>query len=407
MMLLEYAIWGAWAAVAGKYFTDPKPNGLGFPGAFSGLLFSLLPLGSILSPLAVGQLADRWMRGERLQGYLCLLCSGVLFALSRATGQMNVLWLMLIYALLFAPTTSLTNAIAFHHLKDPAKEFGKVRVGGTVGWFLALGCLSAWRHFAAAPVPGDLFMLAGVFSLLLGVYSFFLPATHPQHTSGGLPFIKALSLLKEPNFRVFAICSFTLGITLDFYYIFASAYLGTPRELGGIGASTQTVPLMMMLPQLSEMIFMSSLGWSLPKLGVKRALVIGFSGWIVRYLLLGLFPNYAAATSALLLHGIVITFVLVVGNLYVNDIAPTTIRSSAQALVAMGLFGLGRFVGAQLAGFVHDANTQAVSVTINGIDYHQQTNWFGMYSVPAVLAGFALVGLVLYFREPVKSNASP
>ena len=44
---------------------------------------------------------------------------------------------MLVYCLLYVPTISIANQIAFAHLKDPQKEFGFVRMGGTLGWILA------------------------------------------------------------------------------------------------------------------------------------------------------------------------------------------------------------------------------------------------------------------------------
>ena len=44
---------------------------------------------------------------------------------------------MLVHCLLYVPTISITNSIAFAHMKDAQKEFGIVRMGGTIGWILA------------------------------------------------------------------------------------------------------------------------------------------------------------------------------------------------------------------------------------------------------------------------------
>ena len=44
---------------------------------------------------------------------------------------------MLVHCLLYVPTISITNSIAFAHMKDAQKEFGLVRMGGTIGWILA------------------------------------------------------------------------------------------------------------------------------------------------------------------------------------------------------------------------------------------------------------------------------
>jgi nucleoside transporter len=401
MMLLEYAVWGAWAAVAGKYFTDPPPRGLGFEGSFSGLLFSLLPLGSILAPVLIGPLADKWVRAERLLGVLCLIGAVLLYCLSLAREQMPLLWLMLLYALLFAPTTTLTNAIAFAHLKNAPKEFGLVRVGGTIGWFVALAGLTFWRYRAGGATAGDLFLLSACFSLALGAYSLTLPETKPQHKGKTMPLLDALSLFKDKGFRAFSISAFILGISLDYYYIFGSAYFGTPKELGGVGASAQALPTLMMLPQCSEILVMVSLGASLPRLGVKRAFVIGFLAWVVRYVLLMLSPSVGATAAALLLHGFCFTFVFAVASLYVNAIAPPQIRASAQALVTVGLFGFGRFFGSHLSGFAHSFLTRSAEpMMIGGVSYEKVTRWAAFYSIPLVSTLVALAVLVLFFKAP-------
>ncbi len=48
-----------------------------------------------------------------------------------------MMWLMLLYCCIYAPTLALTNSIAFINLKNSEKEFGKIRVWGTIGWIAA------------------------------------------------------------------------------------------------------------------------------------------------------------------------------------------------------------------------------------------------------------------------------
>ncbi|MCW5942968.1 MAG: MFS transporter [Fimbriimonadaceae bacterium] len=403
MMLLEYAVWGAWAAVAGKYLTDPRPVGLGFTGSYSGFLFSLLPLGAILSPLLFGQLADRYLRAERLQGVLSLLCAGVLFALGRTTDATPFLWWMVAYSFLFAPTVTLTNAIAFAHLSDPTREFGSVRVGGTFGWFLALGCLAGWRAMVGGPVPGDLFFAAAAFSAVLGLYSFLLPATPPAHRGGkALAFLEALALLKDRNFAVFFGLCFVIGAQLDFYYIFVSAFLGTPQSLGGAGATARDVPLLLMIAPISELFVMGFLGKLMPKLGIKRALALGFAAWIVRFAVFATAGSVGASVLGLAVHGVCFTFVFAVASLYVNRIAPPAIRASGQALVTLSLVGLGRYAGTFLAGWVHSGFTRPLArpVSSGGLIYSTTTDWTRFFAVPLGMTVVATLLLMAFFREP-------
>ena len=42
----------------------------------------------------------------------------------------------LLYSLIYSPTLALTKSLSFHHLVDRDRDFGRVRVWGTVGWIV-------------------------------------------------------------------------------------------------------------------------------------------------------------------------------------------------------------------------------------------------------------------------------
>ncbi len=68
MMFLEYAIWGAWFPVLSDYML----NTLGFNGIQVGVIYSLLPLATIISPFIGGQLADRYFATQKVIAFLQL-----------------------------------------------------------------------------------------------------------------------------------------------------------------------------------------------------------------------------------------------------------------------------------------------------------------------------------------------
>ena len=112
------------------------------------------------------------------------------------------------HCLLYVPTLSITNSIAFANMKDPQKEFGLVRMGGTIGWILAAWpftfILVDWDkvHAAHPHGPGQLarhgagssgltgdalqgatawtYAVAGVASLLLAAFSFCCRIRRPR-----------------------------------------------------------------------------------------------------------------------------------------------------------------------------------------------------------------------------------
>ena len=180
MMFLQYAIWGAWAPVLSAYLL----NDLGFTGYQVGLLYSLLPLATIIAPFLGGQLADRYFATEKIISFLQLTGGVLLLVASRISYYQTLMATMFLYCLLYAPTLALTNSIAMINLKDSEEEFGRIRVWGTIGWIAAGLLLSGWRTLAAGnaalAIPGDTLFLAGILSLLMGIQSLALPHTPPR-----------------------------------------------------------------------------------------------------------------------------------------------------------------------------------------------------------------------------------
>ena len=74
---------------------------------------------------------------EKLLAVLHVIGGVAMFAMALQTSFWPFLLLMLVYQLAFMPTLSLTNAIAFHHVKDARDDFGKIRLWGTIGWIAA------------------------------------------------------------------------------------------------------------------------------------------------------------------------------------------------------------------------------------------------------------------------------
>src|SRR5581483_495482 len=128
-----------------------------------------------------------------------------------------LLGIMLAYALFYMPTLTLTNSISFRNMSDPDKYFGSIRVLGTIGWIVA-GLVVGFRLNASSTQP--LYLAAGA-SVLLGLFSFFLPHTPPSggaKTLGDTLGLPALGMLRNPSFLVFFVCSFLITIVLAFYY---------------------------------------------------------------------------------------------------------------------------------------------------------------------------------------------
>ena len=398
MMFLQYAIWGAWFPALSAYLQ----NTLGFNGTQVGVIYSLLPLATIISPFIGGQLADRYFASQKVIGVLHLLGGVFMLVLATITNYSTMMWMMFLYSLLYAPTLALTNSLAFHHLSSTEKEFGLIRAGGTIGW-IAIGLLlSGWRIFATSNasfgIQGDTLFLAGVVSIITGLFSFSLPHTPPKkEASNPFAFIEAIKMLKDRNFAIFMIIAFVVSTELMFYYVLTAPFLLSPK----IGVSSQNVAGVMVIAQTAEILVMAVLlPYFLPKYGMRKTMTIGIIAWPIRYIIFAIGSPAWLVISALALHGFCYVFFFTASQIYVDTVAPRDIRASAQSLIALVTYGMGMYLGSIFAGWIQNLFSE-FGEKGNIISTH----WTIVFLVPCALTIFCAVAFLVFFKEKLSFAA--
>lgn len=394
MMFLQYAIWGAWEPALSGYLEKH----LGFSGIGMGLIYSALPLMNLLAPFSAGQVADRWLPTQVALGIFHLFGGAFMILMAFQKTLPPMLIFMLFYSLLFAPTLALTNSLALHHLKDPQREFGPIRVWGTIGWIAAgLILAGARKWFGTERLPViDAFIFAGGFSLLMGIISFALPHTPPaKEAPDPLAFREALILLRNRSYLVFFIIAFVVATELRLYYVLTFPFL---QEAGRVvGITSETLPAWMVIAQIAEIFVMTFLlPYALPRWGVRTCLLIGILAWPARYFVFALaWSVYQTmpfmvwlAIASLALHGFCYVFFFVVAFIYTDMVAPPDIRASAQALINFAVLGLGLLIGGLFAGWLKDL------FTVEGV-----TNYTYVFLVPAIITVLCAIIFAVLFRD--------
>ena len=396
MMFLQYAIWGAWTTVIANHLIDD----LGFSGPAIGTICSLLYLACILTPFIGGQFADRWVPTQYVIALLHVI-SGAAMWFAAGAKDFGSLWPpMLVAGLAYAPTLALTNSLAFKHMSNTERQFGSVRVWGTIGWIVAGLVLAAWRRgafggigLAAWPNQSDCLILAAVFSGALAIFALTLPHTPPTKQAGNpWAFVEALKMLKNRSFLVFLIIAFVVTTELQFYYILTAPFLK------GIGIAQSDVSAWMVLAQVAEIIAMAvALPLVLPRLGVGKTLAIGVIAWPIRYIIFSIGGPTWLVLASLTLHGVFYVFFFTVSMVYVDNVASDAIRHSAQSLITLVTLGFGNYLGTFFTGYVQKHFT-------TGVGEAAVVNWHGIFLVPVALTVACAVAFLLLFREAPKGE---
>ncbi len=397
MMFLQFAVWGSWFVVLGVYLE----KGLGFGGTQIGLIYSTMALGTIFAPMFIGQIADRYFASEKLMGILHLAGGGLLFLMAQMRDANAFFIIALLYALVYSPTLVLSNSITFTHVPSGGRDFPSIRVMGTIGWIAANVIVgSVLPLFINNAIATNRPLLLGCgYSVVLGVYSFFLPHTPPTGKAGdAFPALRAIGLLSSPSFAVFFGVSFIITIVLAFYYSFAGNYLESstlpqlPEKVLNVKLEVATV---MTIGQWAELILLPFLPIFLRYLGMKWVLAVGMLAWGVRYLLFALGASGQVdpwvVIASLALHGVCFDFFFAAGFIYVDNEAPPAIRASGQALFTFLTYGVGMWLGNMLSGYIVDFYT-------TGPQDHPVRDWYMIWLIPSVGVLVSLLIFVVFFH---------
>ena len=389
MSFLQFFVWGAWLITVGNYWFATKQ----WSGAEFGAIFSTLGFSSILMPALTGILADKYINAEKLYGILHVLGGLVLIYIPQVDNSNQFFWVIFLAMLCYMPTISLSNSIAYTILKnnkfDVVKVFPPIRVWGTVGFIVAMWITNLSGNKASA----NMFYIAAIAAIALGIYSFSLPKCAPQRLISseatltqklGLDAFKLFGTYKMALFFIF---SMFLGGALQLTNMYGDVYLSefakVPEYANSFVVRYSTI--IMSISQVSETLFILAIPFFLKRFGIKQVMLISMFAWVLRF---GLFAfgnpsdGLWMIIMSCIVYGMAFDFFNISGSLFIETTTSDKIRSSAQGLFMMMSNGFGAFFGGLISGKIIDA-----FFTNNGVrDWHNIWLSFAGYALVIAIA---------------------
>lgn len=314
----------------------------GYSAREIGILFAIKVSARVLAPNLVAWYADRSgqrMRLVRLAAGLAVIAFTGMYLVDGfgATALVLGLW-----AFCFSAMLPQFEATALNHLG--ARQYGRVRVWGSVGFIVAVVALGALlgRYGTTVLLPALSVLLVGSALCALAVPD----RDHPHAAAAG----EGLwAVLRRPE----VMALFAVGLFAQFahgpYYSFFSLYLE------GLGYSRATIGQMWALGVVAEVVVFLGMARLLARVGPQTLLVWSLALAVLRWVLLVMFADRIAVLAfAQVLHLASFGVFHAVSIGFVHRYFPGRLQGRGQALFSSLTFGAGSALGSLAAGFIWD-----------------------------------------------------
>ena len=357
--LFWFTFFGALGIFFPYYSLYLKENA-GLTGTQLGLVLSVMPLVGIVAQPFWGQVADRTGARGRLVAFLSMVSAAGFVLLGLAQGFVPILLAAVFLACFSTPVIPLSVSVALAAFRYSGPHaYGFARSWGTVGFLasvlifpVALDRVQQWQ--GPGPVPGGpsepglgvMFLGAAVIVLLASAIGLALPRE-------GIASLRAARgewrvLLRRGPMRRMLLFAFSA-------YLFVTGPMGLlPVYVRAHGGTLETVQNMWILMLVVEIPLILCTGMGLKRIGARGLLAAGVLAGGVRWTVCGLTANPYWIYPVQMLHGVMVTGLMMGGPLYVDRVAPGRLRSTAQGLVAMVGLGIGGIASNTAAGWLLD-----------------------------------------------------
>jgi len=351
----------------------------GFGASRIGLLLGIVELAGLAGPLLVARLADARGSYRGLLVVSLLAAAAAFAAVQVSTGLLAAAGLAAAIGFSYRSTTPLLDSSVSRSLPDPARQYGKFRVAGSVG-FIVVSLVLQFSGVVSADSSWSILAAFCASALLAAAAAGFLPAVPPSAPplparganvaarsaagSAGAPrtdrafdrgFWAVIGIIFLGRFGMGAYYSFFSLYLRDTFGGGAAATAGAAGHGGGPAALGGAVSLMWALGSVAEIGPMWFSGRLIARWGLRPVLLVSLLAVSVRLSLFVLAPSLLVVGAAQLLHAFTFGTFHPAAVAYINAKVPARRRGLGMALYNAVGIGLASFTASAVGGFIVEA----------------------------------------------------
>lgn len=359
LMFFQLFVFGAFGPILSMYLQGT----LRFSSAQTGFIMAMSVVSSIVAPLLSVYVVDRLMRAK----WLFILCHIVLAVSSAGMFVAHrfgiFLTLFVINSLCTGPSMGMLNAMTFQRLSDlegNTRNYGAIRVWGTLGWMAAGYLVSAVWAVLPLAFPGEAtvafhagaFIVASAGSVACVALALGMPeASHgrspgrPRQVATRQELLPraALDVIRHRDIFVLFV-AYLVSSIVDKLYIFGAA-----PYLAQMGFREAWIPSILTLGQASEVVMLFGLGALLSRFPYRLVIIVGALTQSVRYFFLWTgFPVLGLLGVGL--NGLVFACLYSAILMYIDRRSDSGSRQALHQLVQLFMGGVSALAGNLLAG---------------------------------------------------------
>jgi len=316
-------------------------QGLGFNGTQIGLLTGVPPLITLVGAPFLAGVADSTRRHRLIMGLGILIAIGVMLIMPSIKVFAIVFILIIIFNIFMSPVSPLADSATLSMLGEDRAMYGRVRMGGTIGWGLMAPIAGTVVENYGLRLAFQIFCAIMLVNLFVSQKFSFGKAEEHQGSNSGIR-----SLLANRQWVFFLFVSFLggVGIFSVAAYLFPyMAELGANESQMGIALTIST------LTELPVFFFGHRL---VRQFGSSRLFIIAMVLIGIRSLLYGAIGSPVQIYIVQAFSGMIFPVMWLAGVSYADENSPPGLKSTAQGVFGAMTFGFGSALGGFVGGLL-------------------------------------------------------